>query len=224
MLANNISNASTAGYKADREFYSLYMSAEAAHGDGGLPATLPVVERPWTDYSAGNLRVTDNPLDLALEGRGFFTVDGPSGPLYTRNGSFHVAPDGSLVAAEGYPVRAAGGKTVQLDPALPVTVNADGTLLQQGQPKGKIALADFTDGAALAKQGHTYFRSDPAVQPLPAKAAVHQGKLEQSNAGGAESAVRLVSLLRQFEMLQKAVALGGEMNRRAVEEVARPNS
>jgi flagellar basal-body rod protein FlgF len=225
MLANNLANAATGGYKTDREFYSLYTSAEAAGGDGGPAATLPVVERPWTDFSAGNLRVTDNPLDLALEGPGFFAVDGAAGPLYTRNGSFRLAPDGSLLAAEGYPVRTAGGTPLRLAPGSQVTVNADGTVLQQGVPAGKLELVDFPDPAVLSKQGNTYFRAaGPNAAPVPAAAAVHQGKLEQSNVAAPEGAVRLISLMRQFEMLQKAVTIGGEMNRRAVEEVARPNS
>ena len=79
MLANNLANTETSGYKTDREFYNLYQSADAAEGGG--EATLPVVERPWTDFSQGTLRVTGGSLDLALSGKGFFTVDGPSGSL-----------------------------------------------------------------------------------------------------------------------------------------------
>src|SRR5690242_18395190 len=86
LLANNVANASTGGYKADREFYSLYAgSAEENEGD---PSTMPVIERPWTDHAQGTLQRTGNPLDLALDGKGFFAVDGPSGRLFTRNGSF----------------------------------------------------------------------------------------------------------------------------------------
>ena len=223
MLANNMANASTGGYKTDREFYSLYMSPEAAGGDTGGAASLPVIERPWTDFSAGALRATGNPLDLALTGSGFFAVDGGAGPLYTRNGAFQLAADGTLVGAQGLPVRQAGGGALRLDPALPASVHPDGTVLQQGRPAGRIEVVNFPDGA-LAKQGSTYFRAvDAAAAPSPATGAVvHQGKLEESNVGAPESAVRLVSLMRQFEMLQKAVAIGSDMNRRALEEVARP--
>ena len=226
MLANNLANAATGGYKTDREFYSLYISPEAADGEADPAATLPVIERPWTDFSAGNLRVTDNPLDLALAGRGFFAVEGTSGPLFTRNGNFWVAADGSLVAAEGYPVRSVGGGRLQVQPGYPVVVDADGTVRQQGQVAGRIEVLDIPDTAALAKQGNTYFRvTDPRLRPTPAAGTVvHQGKLEESNVVAPEAAVRLVSLMRQFEMLQKAVTIGADMNRRAVEEVARPNS
>src|SRR5579862_5859905 len=94
LLANNVANASTNGYKADREFYSLYVAPEA---EGSEATTMPVIERPWTDLAQGLLVSTGNPLDVALSGQGFFSVQGPTGALYTRNGDFHLAADGSLV-------------------------------------------------------------------------------------------------------------------------------
>src|ERR1043165_55464 len=92
LLANNIANASTGGYKADREFYSLYVAPEAAVNDE--LSTMPLIERPWVDHAQGTLHSTGNPLDIALSGRGFFAVNGPGGPLYTRNGNFRLAADG----------------------------------------------------------------------------------------------------------------------------------
>jgi flagellar basal-body rod protein FlgF len=215
MLANNLANADTSGYKTDREFYNLYTSADAETAEGS-PATLPVIEKPWTDFSQGLLRPTGSPLDLALSGKGFFAVDGPSGSLYTRNGNFRVSPAGRLVTAEGYPVRAVGGAKLQVQPALAVEVSPDGTVNQGGQSLGQIEIADFSDPGSMTKQGASYFRSAIALQPA-AGVEVSQGKLESSNVGPAESAVRLVSVMRQFEMLQKAVTLGGQMNQSAVE-------
>src|SRR5690242_11527836 len=87
LLANNVANASTGGYKADREFYSLYVAPEA---EADPISTMPVIEKPWIDLSQGVVRGTGNQLDVALDGKGFFAVDGPRGPLYTRNGSFHL--------------------------------------------------------------------------------------------------------------------------------------
>jgi flagellar basal-body rod protein FlgF len=215
MLANNMANADTSGFKTDREFYNLYVSPEAEASEGS-PATLPVIERPWTDFSQGSLRPTGSPLDLALTGKGFFAVDGPSGSLYTRNGNFRVSPAGRLVTAEGYPVRAVDGTKLQVDPSGAVEVAADGTVNQNGQTLGQIEVADFSDQSSVTKQGASYFRSAIAAQAASG-VEVTQGKLESSNVGPAESAVRLVSVMRQFEMLQKAVTLGGQMNQSAVE-------
>jgi flagellar basal-body rod protein FlgF len=223
LLANNLANASTGGYKADREFYSLYLAPEAQDNDS--PATMPVIERPWIDLSQGIMRATGNPLDLALSGRGFFAVEGPGGPLYTRNGSFRLAADGKLVTSDGYAVRGARAASLVVQPSRPLEVSSDGTVRQDGNVIGQLEIVDFTSTAGLAKQGGNYFRvADPVLRPTaPSGTVVEQGQLEASNTGAAEAAVRLISIMRQFEMLQKAVSLGGEMDRRAA-EVARVGS
>ena len=220
MLANNLANTETGGYKTDREFYNLYVSAEATGAEHGTAATLPVIERPWTDFSQGTSRVTGSPTDLALSGKGFFAVDGPSGSLFTRNGSFRVSPAGALVTGDGYPVRTVSGGNLKIQPSGALEVSPDGTVRQSGQSLGRLEIADFSDTSSLVKLGASYFRSAVASQPASG-VQVEQGKLETSNVGAAESAVRLVAVMRQFEMLQKAAALGSQMNREAIEEVAR---
>jgi flagellar basal body rod protein FlgG len=216
MLANNIANAGTAGYKVDREFYSIYQDAEAA---GGILS--PVIDKPWTDFSQGVMQTTGRPLDLALEGKGFFAVNGPSGPLYTRNGAFRVTPAGDVTSAEGYPVRLVGNTTLKSISNAPMAITADGSVSQGGTTLGKLEVIDFAPGS-LTKQGTSLFRPMNGATGTPATdVEVQQGKLEGSNVASAESAVRLVSLLRQFEMLQRAITIGGEMNKRSLEEIAR---
>jgi len=220
LLANNIANASTGGYKADREFYSLYAAADADADNG---TTMPVIQKQYTDLSQGMLQQTGNSLDVALTGAGFFAVQGPSGPLYTRNGNFRLASDGKLISAEGYPVRGTAGAAITLPGTQPIEISSDGTVTQGGKVIDQLQIADFTSGAGLAKQGNNYFRAaDPAGQVvIPKGTSVEQGKLEASNSGTAESAVRLISIMRQFEMLQKAAALGTDMDKQAIEQVAR---
>jgi flagellar basal-body rod protein FlgF len=216
MLANNIANASTAGYKVDREFYSLYSSAVSE--DGVLS---PVIEKPWVDFSQGTLQVTGKPLDLALSGSGFFAVNSPNGPMYTRNGSFQIAASGDVVTAEGYPVQLAGGGTLRSQSSSPMEIGLDGTVKQGGIVHGKLQILDFPPGS-LTKQGASLFRAvEGATSTAANSTQVQQGKLEGSNVPSAESAVRLVTVLRHFEMLQKTITIGSEMNRRAIEEVAR---
>lgn len=221
LLANNVANVSTGGYKADREFYSLYTGEEAQDSDP--LTTMPVIERPWTDLSQGLLEVTGNPLDLALSGAGFFTVEGPQGNLYTRNGNFRLSASGRLVTRDGYPVRASNGVPLNLDGSRSIAIAADGTISQDGQTIGKLQISDFTGSGDFVKQGSNYFRAArPDLQPGAGQgASVEQGKLEASNTGTAESAVRLVSVMRQFEMLQKAVSLGDDMDRQAIEQLAK---
>ena len=221
LLANNIANASTGGYKADREFYSLYVAPEAEESNS--PTAMPLIQKAWIDLSQGMLQATGNSLDVALNGKGFFSVAGPNGPLYTRDGGFHLAPDGKLVNAEGYAVRSTAGDSLTAQSALPLEIEDDGTLMQDGQTLGKLDIADFSGAAGLAKQGNNYFRvTDPSIKPsVPAATSVEQGKREASNTGTAESAIRLVNIMRQFEMLQKAMVIGSDMSKQAIEQVAK---
>ncbi len=223
LAANNIANAGTTGFKLDRESYNLYVAPEAMEADSSAPSTLPVVERNWTDFTQGNLIATGNPLDLAISGRGLFAVNGPGAPLYTRNGSFRLSSTGVLTTAEGYAVREAGGGTIQLQPGLPFEIAPDGSVKQAGTDAGRIALVDFSHPEALAKFGRNYFQAGDATAgpKTAASAEVEQGKLESSNVAAPESAVRLISLMRQFEMLQKAISMDGDMGRQAIEQVAK---
>ena len=146
--------------------------------------------------------------------------------MYTRTGNFRVSSSGVLQTLEGYPLRTVDGKSIKADPTQPLEFGTKGEVSQQGQLLGRLELVEFSSPEALTKRGGNYFRLASAdVKASPAASVeLHQGKLESSNANPAESAIRLVSVMRQFEMLQRAITLGGEMNRRAVEEVARVNS
>lgn len=227
LLANNLSNSSASGYKSDREFYNTYLAADAINSPDPAVGDSPVVERHWTDFSQGPLTNTGNPTDLALSGAGFFAINGPAGTLYTRNGSFEVSPQGALTTSEGYPVRVVGGQPLTLTPSAPLVVGADGTVSQNGASLGQLEVVNFADPSQLQKAAGANFVS-PDPQRISPQAAtnvqVAQGKLESSNASPTESAARMVMVLRNFEMLQKAVKIGADMNRQAVEEVAKVGS
>ncbi len=227
LQANNLANASTGGYKADREFYSTYVAPELAGSADPMTSVSPVVEGPWIDFKQGLLQTTGNSTDLALNGAGFFSVNGPGGKtLYTRNGSFQISAEGVLTTSDGYPVRLMDGKTLQVQSATPLQIDPAGEITQDGSDLGQLELVNFKSPQQLVKMGSTYFSAtspDVGVQPAE-NAQVNQGKLEASNAGGAEGSVRLVTLLRQFDMLQKAIKIGSEMNREAIEQVAKVGS
>ena len=224
LLANNLANVETGGFKADREFYSLYTSADAsADPQTGVFTTLPVIESHWTDLAQGDFHATGSPLDFAIDGDGLFAIQTPRGVRYTRNGNFRISAAGVLTTTEGSAVQAKGGGQIKLQPGIPVEVSTDGSVRQSGQVTGQLDLAAF-DRFAINKEGHNYFALVPGSKPKPAVGTVLQGKLEASNVGGPESAVRLIAIMRQFEMLSKAMSIGNELNRRAIEEVARVQS
>lgn len=214
MLANNLANTATSGFKADREFYGLYQDA------------LPVIEKPWTDFSQGMLLPTGNPLNLALDGPGLFALNSPNGVVYTRNGEFSLSKTNQLQSAGGFTLRNVRnqGKPITVDPSLDISIDKAGVVRQSGQELGQIEIATIDAAStSLRKQGTSYYAIAPGgAIPAPApNAEVHQGALEQSNVPVGDAAVRLVSVMRQFEMLQRALTLGSEMNKRAIDEVAK---
>ena len=218
ILANNIANSSTAGFKSDHEFSSLFDSI-----DGEASAqNLTSANNGWTDFSQGTILPSGNPLNFALSGPGLFAVDGKGGQLYTRNGSFIVSTSGELMTTEGYPVRAKGGGRITLAPGVEVKADAQGRLSQNGQPVGQLEIVRFQKPTDLGKQGANYYKtSGPGIKSQESEATVTQAALEGSNVSTAEATVRLVNVMRHYESLQKAVSLSTEMSRKAIEEVAR---
>ena len=185
---------------------------------------MPLIERPWVDHAQGVLHATGNPLDVALSGKGFFAVNGPSGPLYTRNGNFRLAADGKLTSADGYPVRDSQGAPLTLQAARPLEISQR----RHRDPgwRGRRQTGDrrFHQHRRALQTGQQLFsrhRPGGASHGCRPGPAWNRANWKPPIPGSAEGAVRLVSVMRQFEMLQKAVSLGAEMNKKAIEEVAK---
>jgi flagellar basal-body rod protein FlgF len=224
LLANNLANSATSGYKNDREFYGVYSSDDSENGiDGGAGTSLPVIEKQWTDFSPGVLEATGNALDVALDGSGFFVVNGPKGPLYTRSGSLRILPSGQLANGEGYTLQSTSGASINVAAGKQINITREGMVQQDGQDIGQINVVDFKTYDTLSKAGAASFQNtDPknAASP-PSVVDVQQGKLEGSNVPVATSAMRLVGIMRQFEMLQKAIGISSDMDTKSIQEVAR---
>jgi flagellar basal-body rod protein FlgF len=221
LVANNLANSSTSGYKTDGEFYTLFTSQTAGDDESNASA-VPMIQRQWTDFGQGLLEPTNNPLDFGLSGKGFFVVQGPSGPLYTRNGNFRFSTGGSLITSEGYPLLQDNGQPFHANTAKPLEVSREGDITQAGNSIGRIKLADFPHSASLTKFGANYFSNGTGQEETEVTGAqIFQGKLEASNVSASHGAVRIVGLTRQFEMMQKAISLSNDMNKQAIEQVAK---
>lgn len=232
-ISNNLANVSTVGYKRERAVFRdlLYQIQEQPGGLSSQDTTLPSglqlgtgVEVGATQkiFTKGDLQATDQPLDIAIDGRGFFQVSMPDGSLtYTRDGQFQLSEDGDIVTAEGYPLEP--GINVPQD-AQSLTIAADGTVsaMLAGDTAvsqlGNLQLADFVNPAGLQAVGGNLFRETPASgAPLTGDPASNglggllQGNLENSNVNVVEEMVNMVSTQRAYEMNSRVVSTADQM-------------
>lgn len=220
VLGNNIANSSTTAYKADREFYRLFVTQFArADPRTGEVSWMPVTQASSTDFRQGPLESTNAPLDLALEGPGFFSVRAGDAEFYTRAGEFHTSAGGELVTANGMQVLDDGGAPIVIPPKGEIDVAENGLITVGGLSVARLGVVEVDQLASLVKAGANLYAAPPDAAPRAAAATrVRQGALESSNVNVAEAAVRLVSATRSFEMLRRVASLiDGEMTRRAID-------
>lgn len=204
IVAHNIANVATNGYRADLHAFSSYL----VRGPGFETRVNAVAEQLGFDPRTGTLQDTGRPLDLAIRGRGWFAVQAADGTeAYTRAGDFHLSPDGMLETAGGLPVLGEGSP-VTLPPFSKVEVGADGTLsivpLGLGPETlavvGRIRLVN-PDEAELVKGADGLMRMrDGSQAPADASVRVASGALESSNVNAAEALVEMIEIARQFEI------------------------
>lgn len=200
-ITQNLANANTAGYK--RRVTAFQQSLAGRMSPAGPEAALEarVADRGAVDFAQGSLARTDSPLDLALDGGGFFVLETPSGPVYTRNGSFTVNANGQLVDKAGRMVAGEGGPVV-VPPgvsAQKVSVDRDGQLSADGKALGKLRVVRFQDASALTPVGNGGYVAPRGASAAPATVGVHQGYQESSNVNVVEELVGLITVTRLYE-------------------------
>ena len=190
--AANIANVSTTGYKKDEIAVGL-----PAEGSGEVMKTTG-----YLDLAQGELLKTDNPLDLALEGKGFFAVGQGDKAGFTRDGRFSVDSEGRLTVAGGLLVQGKSGP-ITLNPALATMIGADGSVLQGGSAVDKLKIVNFANPAALQKSGGGLLTS--AEAGAEAAATVRQGYVENSNVRMVSEMASLMQIMRSFDSIQKGI-------------------
>ncbi len=216
LLANNFANVDTTGYKSQSEFYQAINAAMGSTASGPLNRAVNdygVLGGASTNLKAGAIQPTGNPLDVALEGKGFLVAMTKAGDRYTRNGSLRVDSKGILTTAEGDPlmgiVPKPGGKPgegpIKLPPGT-VSIGPNGTISVNGALAGQLKIVDFPPGTQLTLQGNSYY-SAPAVAEKPAAdPQIRQGALEASNVNPMDQMVSLILLQQETKMLQNAIS------------------
>lgn len=221
-VSHNLANATSTGFRTEmHKLRAVEVQTQALH-----TRAFTVDASVATDYSAGPLQFTGRQYDVAVEGKGWLTVQMPDGSeAYTRDGSLEVSANGVLQTRSGLPVLGASGGPVTLPPDTEIVVGADGTIssLQAGQQNvvnvvDRLKLVNPPE-ASLVRGDDGLFRStDGAAQPADEAVKVAGGYLEGSNVNVVDQMVTMISLARQFEM-QTRMLQTAEQNDRAAAQV-----
>jgi flagellar basal-body rod protein FlgF len=223
IVANNIANADTAGFKVESLMEKTEPMAPAATLMGPKPVKFVVDDGVLRDFSQGALRQTGAPFDLAIEGQGFFRVTTPAGERYTRDGRFRTSDTGVLVTEQGATVLDEGGGEITIDPEKgPVSISVDGVVSQGAERIGKVGVVTFANLSILEKSGDNLYRNTSNLTPTPAaEAKVRQGMLEGSNVNSILEITRMIEVSRAYEQMAKMMDSNADLSRRSVERMGR---
>lgn len=198
VIANNIANASTAGYRREGLIFAEHVRET---GEAGGSLSLASAEARMVDRRQGSLDATGGALDLAIEGDAYFLLSGPDGLALSRGGAFQLSPEGEVVTPDGLRLLDSSASAIQVPPGSgPLTVSRDGILSVDDQPVAQVGL--FSDaGAATERQAGARFAL--SGDPVPAEAGqIYQGFLENSNVNPVTEIARMIEVQRAYEIGQ----------------------
>jgi flagellar basal-body rod protein FlgF len=221
LVANNLANANTVGFKAQHEFYrsfAAWLQPSLSTPINDAVNHYGVLGGARLDLSPSSLEPTGNDTDVALEGTGFFTVQTKNGLRYTRAGNFSLNAQRQLVSAQGDLVQGNQGP-IQI-PSGQLSISPDGTISVDGTLVSKLKVADFAPNTQLVPEGSTYFLAPQGTVKSAADVNVRQGNLESSNSDPIRSAVALIELQRTAQLMEKAMFIfHNEFNRTAAVQI-----
>ncbi|WP_010141285.1 flagellar hook-basal body complex protein [Oceanicola sp. S124] len=215
VIANNIANASTTGFRTEEMIFSEYIQGV----DDGPSISMAQGNIRWIDYAQGTLSPTGGSLDFAIEGEGFFLVQTPQGERLTRAGSFATSNAGDLVTNDGYPVLDAGGAPIFIPPATDISVAGDGTISANGAPIGQIGVVLPAEPDRMQRQGGTMFVAEAGFDAAEAP-RVLQGFLEASNVSPVAEISRMITVQRAYELGQSFLEREDERVRNLLKTLA----
>jgi flagellar basal-body rod protein FlgF len=229
VVANNIANVNTTGYKADSSLFEEFLTS-GAHEDNFVGADRRVSyvqdRATFRDFSQGAPDQTKNPLDVAIDGSGFLVVQTAAGERYTRDGGLQLNGQGQLVTVAGDPVLGASGPIVFQPTDHDINVAPDGTItVVEGTSKGdsvrgKLRLVSFADAQKLLKQGsNLYSAGEGAAQP-DAKSTVRQGFIEKSNVNAVAEMSRMIEVTRAYTQISTLLQQQSDLHKTAIQQLA----
>lgn len=199
VIANNLANMSTTGYRREGVIFSESVQSGARQSDS---VSMSSLSARYSDDALGTMRATGGTLDLAVDGEGFFQIEGPAGPRLTRAGAFLRDADGQVVTAAGEFLLDSGGAPILLPPgSVDVAISADGTITAAGEPVAQLGLFEPAPGATFEREDGVRFRSDQPFAPVIG-GRMRQGHLEGANVSAVGEMTRMVEVQRAYEFSQ----------------------
>jgi flagellar basal-body rod protein FlgF len=229
-ISQNISEGSLPGFKKTAIAFSAIDGGSIpvgtnASGSDRIHSSMPTAS-PSISFGQGQLSPSENELDFAIQGTGFFQVQQPNGQMaYTRDGQFHLSPDKTLVNSAGMPVIGDSGPITFKTGSGPIAINADGLITQSDQPIAKLAAYDFTDPSQLRRAGNSLLvPNDSSVAAKKVdRPQILNKYLESSNVSPMREMVSLVSVSRAYEASQKLVQTADDNQDKAIQMLGNPS-
>ncbi len=230
VIANNIANVNTNGYKADNNLFETYLNTPA-HEDnfvGGDRRVSFVEDRgTWRDFSQGAVEGTSNPLDVAINGSAFLAVQTQAGERYTRDGSMHIDNTGQLVTAGGNAVLGTGGPIVFQPTDHDINIAPDGTVTvvegtnHTDSIRGVLRLVSFTDAQKVLKEGSNLYTAGDGGAPQPdTKSTLRQGYIEKSNVNSVAEMAHMMEVSRAYTSIANLMNQQAELQKTAIQQLA----
>jgi flagellar basal-body rod protein FlgF len=229
VIANNVANVNTVGFKADTSLFEEFLMP-GAHEDNfvGRDRRLSYVQDRGTfrDFSQGAAEQTKNPLDVAIDGGGFLVVQTAAGERYTRDGGLHLDNQGQLVTVAGNPVLGTNGPIVFQPTDHDINVAEDGTItVLQGNStidtlRGKLRLVSFPDAQKMLKEGLNLYSAGEGAPLTDLKSVVRQGFIEKSNVNAVAEMSRMIEVTRAYSNISTLLQQEGDLHKTAIEKLA----
>lgn len=220
VVANNMANLNTAGYKNMDILFEEYVMPVARHKDFEMMDQPLSYTQDWAtihDFAAGTITQTGNPLDVAIQGDGFFAIDTPAGQRYTRNGAFQLNDRGQLVTSEGYKVLADGGFVTFGPEETSISITEDGRVSSSAGSKGILRVAEFDNPQSLRREGDTMFSGENPKFDNGSR--LIQMAVERSNVSGVSEMTEMIRVTKAYETIANLQQRQDELRRTAIQKL-----
>ena len=230
VVSNNIANMNTNGYKADRSLFQEYLASNA-HEDNFMSSDRRVSfvqdRATFHDFAQGPTEETKNPLDVAIDGKGFLVVQTPAGERYTREGNLQINNRGQLVTTSGYQVLGTAGPITFQQTDHDVSIAPDGNItVLEGTSRldsirGKLRVVSFAEAQRLLKEGSNLYSAGEGAVPLAeTKSQIRQGFIEKSNVNSVVEMSRMIEITRTYTQIASPLQQQSDLHKSAIEKLA----